>query len=484
MLSKSHEIVVICILISGQLISQAALTQGLSTITSVEEKYEIDNPGELSWTIVASSLSQCTFGIITGKLGDMFGHKKLFVFGYFILCFWSLITCISYFASSSFFFISRGFQGFGSSFLLPNGLAIVGRHYENCLTKTIIYASFAAAIPIGSVLGAVIGALFTTTEEWFWIYFIMFSLGGILTILSFVFLPTDKFEKDSSNSTFDYLGAVSFVVAIFAFNISFNLAAMDGWQKPYCYILLIVGVFSLVSLIYVQMKNEHPLIPKSLFNFTALKILSSLACGFSAFGIWMYYVWVFMVPLKGNAPLLATAEFCPLSITSVSALVLTTYLFLKEMKSNLIMLIGLTCMLISLILLATAKEDTSYWGYLFVSTLIAPFGVVLVSTTAVSVLNDMVDSNQQGISSALIISASSISFGLGISGNAVKYSEPESDLQMVRTACYVGLGLCCLGIIIEITGVITDFVLASKRTKPEEVVSIVEQSGVKNNELA
>lgn len=477
MYSKFQELVVIIILISGPLISQIGLSQGLASILSVESHFEIESGGELAWSVGSYALSQGTFFLIAGKLGDMYGHKKLFIIGLFWFCFWSLLTTITYFASSPvYFFIFRGFQGLGSAFVIPNAVAILALLYEPGHEKTIVFAIFGAAQPVGFALGSVMGAFFTRTDNWFWMYFFTFGICALLTMLGFVFIPTDKKNEkinEPEDDSFDLLGAFTGVLGNFLFNAAWNVAGQKGWDKPYTIVLFLVGLICLIWFIFIEIKSRNPLIPVNQLSASVLRVLICVGCGFAAFGIWLYYIWTFMLVVRENSPLQSAGQFSPVAITGCLAVVFTSFLCVKEIHINIIMITGLICILIPSILLATVPESQSYWVSLFVSVLFAPFFVVICSSAATLLMSNVSSHTNQGISAALVATMNSISFGLGTAGVAVEYTEPESDMEAVRVAAYVGIGFCGLGILVAMYGLISDFLYIRKNSKPEAEVDSV-----------
>ena len=91
-ISLFHEILFVLIIFSGQFVTQVSVAQGLSSIRIIGEWFNITNEAELTWSIASLSLSAGTLIIIAGRLGDILGHKRMFLFGYVWLTIWSLLT--------------------------------------------------------------------------------------------------------------------------------------------------------------------------------------------------------------------------------------------------------------------------------------------------------------------------------------------------------------------------------------------------------
>ena len=81
-----------------------------------------------------------------GRLGDMYGHKKIFLVGSIWFGVWSLIAGFSVYSGTILFSICRGFQGIGPALMVPNALAIAGRSFEG-QKKNIVFSLFGACAP-------------------------------------------------------------------------------------------------------------------------------------------------------------------------------------------------------------------------------------------------------------------------------------------------------------------------------------------------
>lgn len=77
-----HEVAFVILLCSAQLMTQAGLGNTLAPLHIIGSSFGDPGPGQLSWYIAAYSLTVGTFILIAGRLGDIFGHKPLFILGY------------------------------------------------------------------------------------------------------------------------------------------------------------------------------------------------------------------------------------------------------------------------------------------------------------------------------------------------------------------------------------------------------------------
>lgn len=158
--SLPREILVVGLISLAQFTTQVGLGQTLSILHVIGDDFEIKDPGILSWLIAGYSLTVGTFILFTGRLGDLFGWKKMFVIGFCWFALWSLVCGLSAYSNHVLFVFARVFQGIGPAIVLPNGLALLGGLYQPGPRKNMAFAIFGACAPGGSIVGSAFAGLF------------------------------------------------------------------------------------------------------------------------------------------------------------------------------------------------------------------------------------------------------------------------------------------------------------------------------------
>jgi len=243
------------------------------------------------------------------------------------------------------------------------------------------------------------------------------------------------------------------VLGLVLFNIAWNQGPIAGWSTPYVYVLLILGVFGFVAFILVERKVKDPILPLSIFNSKFAYVLICVALGWSSFGIWVFFLWDFILNLRGLTPLLAVAQFSPVTISGFVAAMLTGIL-IRRVPAAVLILAAMLAFCIGNILVATAPVEQTYWANVFVATLITPFGMDITVPAATMILSSSTPHEMQGVAASLVntIVNYSISIGLGIGGTVVSQSVAKGydPLEVIRSAWYVSIGLSGLGVLVAI----------------------------------
>lgn len=458
--SLAGEALFVAVISSSQLLTQAGLAMSIVPQHIIGRSFGIENqPGELSWFSAAYSLTVGTFILIAGRLGDVFGHKRFFVGGFVWFGLWSAIAGVAVYSGPIFFAFCRAMQGIGPAFLLPNAIAILGRCYDSGRRLDMVFSLFGATAPGGFLIGAVFVSLLSQMAWWPWAYWIMCFACLLLALLGVFVIPAmpppsnPEHERSSVWERVDVFGSVTGVAALVLFNFAWNQGPVVGWPTPYTYIIMIVGIVIFVVFILVEKRVRHPLIPFGVLKIDSLFTLACISAGWSSFGIFIFYVWNFLEVIRGQTPLLTSAQFTPIAISGLCAAV-TTGLILSHFRASTVMLISMTAFLVGGIIFATMPVHQTYWAQTFVGIIVLPWGMDMSFPAATIILSRAMPRRHQGLAASLVNTFVnySISIGLGFAGTVdLQVSDGGKDvLQGYRGAFYMGVGLSGLGLVVAL----------------------------------
>ncbi|CAK7270030.1 hypothetical protein SEPCBS119000_003878 [Sporothrix epigloea] len=488
--SLAHESLFVLIICLSQMLMLAGIAQALIPARIMSLSFPDANPGTIAWYTASYGLTSGTFVLPAGRLGDLFGHRRVFVAGFVWFAIWSLLAGFTPMiqlatrnpgtshVGTTLFIVCRAMQGIGPAMLVPNGQAMLGRAYPPGPRKNVVMSLFGAASPFGFVLGAVMSALFAVYASWPWAFWTLAAVCVALAAVSLlvlpageprepVFRPTDmaRIEEDADDAAvtklppkreslwvrMDGMGIVLGVAGLVLVNFAFNQAPIVGWSTPYTYFLLILGLLFVAAFLYVEaFQAAHPLVPLAAMRSTTNFVLACTATGWGCFSVWIYYAIQMLENLRGWSPLMTSAAFAPAPITGLIASVSTGYLFSRGVKPHWVMLISMFAFFIGSLLFATSAPDQLYWLNPFFSILIMPFGMDMSNPAAIILVSNSVRREHQGIAASLVVTFVNyaISLALGISGSVEAGVFDANDLLVgYRAAQYFGLGLGGLGVV-------------------------------------
>ncbi|KAH8553911.1 hypothetical protein BGW37DRAFT_236858 [Umbelopsis sp. PMI_123] len=473
-LSLPHEIAFVLILSCAQLIVQASIGQALAALRIIGAGVGF-TVQHLNWSSAAFAMTLGPFICVAGRLGDLYGHRKIFIAGFLWYSLWALIAGFAAYPRSGIFFaICRGFQGIGGACILPSSQAILGQAYPPYgVRKDVVFCIYAAMSPIGFVLGAFFASLFGQLAWWPWAFWSAAIAGCAIAIFGCLVIPDQyiwRSDRDIEH-TADFPGSLTLAVGLVLIAFAWSQAPAVGWGTPYIIALLILGFIFLVAFCFIERCCDDPLIPCSIYDRESVFVLTAMAAGWAGFGIWLYYTWQFMEVIRGSTPLNATAKFTPFAITGIFSATAAAYL-VKRLKISYIMIISMVFFCVGIILIATAPPDQIYWAQTFVSIVLMPCGVDLSFPAATILMSNHTPQRQQGMASSLVNGTINyaIAIGLGMAGtiDSLTNDKGTNPLAGYRHAWYFAIGLSGLAIFISISHVVVDHFYPMRRIQQSD----------------
>lgn len=276
----------------------SALDQTIVSTALPQIAVDLHGLDKLSWVATAYLLTSAIATPIYGKLGDMYGRKKVFMSSIVIFLFGSMLCGLSQDMGQLIAF--RAVQGIGAGGLMALVLAIIA-DIVSPRERGKYQGYFGAVFGLASVAGPLLGGLFTDHLSWHWIFFINvpFGLLALWAVSTRLHLPVKR-----SRHAIDYLGASLLSVAA----VSFLLVSVWGgleyaWGSPQILGLgLLAAVFTALFILRERRASE-PIIPLGLFRndiFVASVLLSILA-GISMFA-GILYIPQYQQIVRGYSP--------------------------------------------------------------------------------------------------------------------------------------------------------------------------------------
>lgn len=474
-ISLVRELLFIFFMALAQLFTQAGVSQTINPGSEIAETFNVqDKPGEISWFSASYSLTVGTFILVSGRLGDMYGYKLIYIIGFIWYGVFSLLCGFSGFTSSAVFFdIMRSLQGVGPALVMPNATALIGHYYPPGRKKNWAMCCFGAVAPSGFCFGAIFSGIFTQLVWWPWFFWVHGIVNFIVALMAFFIIP--KRIGSRSVKLFDWIGSVTGVSALILINFAFNQGPNVGWDKVYVYVLLIVG-FLLIVLFYLSIKKvSTPIVSPDAFRGETGAILGTIAAGWSSFGIWLQYSFEWSKYVDGRKPIMRAVEFIPTAFVGFLAAALTAFL-LTRVPSSVVMLMAMVSFLGGIVIMGTRHVGQIYWGQKFVSLLVQCWGMDMSFPAACIILSNSLPRHQQGIAGSLVSTFVnySISIGLGFAGTVEYYEtknkpvNEETRIYGMRRAFYMGMGLAGLGVVLSLLFLYKQIVLEPRKNRKAE----------------
>lgn len=244
-----------------------------------------------SWVITSTLLAGAVFTPIAGRLGDMFGKRRV-LFANLLALIAGSVVCAS-FSSLVPEIIGRSLQGAAVG-AIPLGISIMRDELPVERVGSAM-AIMSATLGVGGAIGLPVAAAIAQNADWHVLFWSSAALGVLCLVLVFLFVPESPVRTPAR---FDFGGAVGLSVALLALLVAITKGADWGWSSASILTLFAVSVVVFLGWGYYELRQGAPLVdlrvsarPRVLFT-----NLASIAVGFSLYGMSLTFPQLLMAP--------------------------------------------------------------------------------------------------------------------------------------------------------------------------------------------
>jgi EmrB/QacA subfamily drug resistance transporter len=182
----------------------------------------------LEWVITGYSLTFATFLIIGGRLGDIYGQRRVFITGAALFAGGSLLASLSWNVAS--LVVGEALiEGLGASLMLPATLALLSNTFQG-RSRAMAFAAWGAVAGSAAGLGPVVGGLLTTDFSWRWAFRINVIIAPLAIIGALLFIPPTK--RSGKREPLDGPGAALIALGMFLLVFALSEGGSYGWITP------------------------------------------------------------------------------------------------------------------------------------------------------------------------------------------------------------------------------------------------------------
>lgn len=249
------------------------------------------NSAYTTYVSVLYTLGAAVLAPMMGRLGDLFGMKKILTLG--LLLFACGCVCIAAAPSLPAVLAGRFLQGLGFACTTPTCMAFVGRFIPREESGK-AYSIFGAVCTGGCIFGPTIAGFVCTNLGWRFVYYGGAVWVAIALVVAFAVMPNIPVVKQA-HAKFDFVGSVCLFIAVGSFLTMFTMASQMGWTSPVTLTLIALFVVFIIAFLAVERKKESPLVNLKLFtmrSFGVSAVMYMVLAGFSTIFMYMssYYI--------------------------------------------------------------------------------------------------------------------------------------------------------------------------------------------------
>jgi EmrB/QacA subfamily drug resistance transporter len=375
-------------------------------LPSIQADLDVSAAG-LPWVVNAYVLVFGALLLFGGRVGDLFGRRRVLRTGLFVFVAASLIGGLAPNAGS--LILARSLQGLGAALAAPNALALIATTFPIGKPRNTAMAVYGAMSAVGIVAGVLLGGALTGLLDWRWVFFINIPIG-LAVLAGTPALP----ESGRGRGRLDTPGAVLGTGAMIALVYGITRAGESGWADALTLTAFATAAVLLTTFLTLQARAALPLLPLSLFAdrnragsyATILFIGAGLMGSFYLLALFLQQVLQFGALRTGVASLPFAAGIILASAVS-STLV-------ERLAPRVVAAPGLVLAAGGMFWLSALTVDSSYAAHVMPALFLTSFGLGLAFVPLTLTAVHRVAEDRAGIASALVNMAQQIGAAIGL----------------------------------------------------------------------
>jgi len=412
--SLSQLSIVLSLITLAQFIVVVDFTIVQVTLPSIGRQFGVSING-LQWIVTAYGLTLAGFLMLSGRVGDIYGHKKLFIVGVLLFSLASLVAGLA--PSEIILILARVIQGLGAAMASATGLSILVAAFSEGKERNRALSIFSAATGSGFAAGMILGGLITATLGWRWVFDINVPIGVVVSLLSIKYISSTMAQTGSRENRqrhLDIFGAVLITAGLMLLVYSLSIAQNIGIGSIQTLEFLSLSVIILIAFLLIEYRSKAPLMPLgflrrgSIFGANAVGLLQVAPFVGMVFILTSYFQQV-----RGYSAFTAGLAFIPMGVVFLVISVFLSALLVDRFGVKPIIITGMALQTIGYVLLASISATESYFG-LLCPMLLNGFGTGLGFTAInISALTGA-RRGEEGLASGLINTSRQIGGPVGL----------------------------------------------------------------------
>jgi EmrB/QacA subfamily drug resistance transporter len=365
----------------------------------------------LAWVVNAYLLTYGGLLLLGGRLGDLLGHRRMFVYGITLFTLSSLACGLS--SSQGLLVAARAVQGVGGAVASAVSLSLIMVLFTETGERAKAMGFFGFVASGGGSLGVLLGGVLTDTLNWHWIFLVNVPIGIVVCALCLRLLPAA--HGPAASGRVDIPGALTVTSALIVAVYAIVNGNDNGWTSFETLGLLALAAALLAAFLTIEARVSHPLVPLRLFRLHNLRTANIVGVLWAAaMFAWFFLSALYLQLVLGYSPLEVGLSFLPANlIMGAFSLGLSARLVMRfGIRRPLGVGLGLAS--IGLLLFVRAPVDGNFLTDVLPSMILLGFGAGMAfNPLLLAAMND-VDPREAGLASGVVNTAFMMGGALGL----------------------------------------------------------------------
>jgi EmrB/QacA subfamily drug resistance transporter len=367
--------------------------------------------GNLTWVVNAFLVTFGSFLLLAGRLGDLFGRRRIFLVGVGVFTVASMLCGLA--SSQDALIGARFVQGIGAAMQASVILAIIATEFPLPHDRARAMSAYVFVAVAGGSLGLLAGGLLTQSLSWHWIFFVNVPIGALTIALGRALVPRDQIAGPSGRV--DWLGSMLVTASLMSAIYAIVQASADGWGSSKVLGFGGVAAALMLAFVAVEARVHNPILPPRILRVPGL-VSSSVVRGFLVTGMYSTFFLgtLYLEHVLHYGPLQTGIAWLPWTLTVAALSLGVTARLVERFGAIRVLITGMLAVVAGLSLLATIGPHTSFFPTIFVAYLVIGLGIGSAFMPLLTIAMANVPAADAGLASGIVNVSQQVAGALGL----------------------------------------------------------------------
>ncbi|MDX6415248.1 MAG: hypothetical protein QOH23_2658 [Gaiellaceae bacterium] len=366
----------------------------------------------LAWVVNAYLLTFGGFLLLGGRLGDLFGHRRLFLIGISFFTVASIACGVS--TTQGLLIGARALQGIGGAVVSAVALSLMMNLFTEPGERAKAMGIFGFVMSGGGSLGVLLGGVLTDALNWHWIFLVNVPIGVAVVLLTLKLLPPARTE--GTDRRLDIAGAVTVTASLMLAVYTIVKGNDVGWLTARTVGLLAASAALLALFVAIESRVRSPLMPLGLFrlrNVATANVVGILWA--AAMFAWFFISALYLQLVLGYSPLQVGLAFLPANLIMGAFSIGLSAKLVMRFGFRIPLSAGLLVAAAGLVVFARAPVNGSFVVHVLPSMILLAIGAGLAFNPVLLAAMSDVEPSESGLASGVVNTAFMMGGALGLS---------------------------------------------------------------------